>query len=147
MKYIAKLITLLSFLIICTEVRGQEKMTMEEWYKNISEYTLLKSNLSSKIIKLQKDKSELQTVLDEIISELKKIEEEYWLIVGSKEVYDTYNKKLERLYKICKNKEGKFEDAEKMFIELDTNLKCHPDFAVKYKEIKICLDNAKYREK
>jgi chromosome segregation ATPase len=147
MKYITKLITLLSFLIICTEVSGQEKMTMEEWHKQISEYTSLKFELASKIIKLQKDKSELQTTLDEKNSELKKIEEEYWLIVGGKEIYDAFNKKLDQLYKICKNKEGKFEDAEKMFMELDTNLKCHPDFASKYKEIKICLDNAKYREK
>ena len=144
-SFVQKII--LSLLLICTNAFGQEKMTMEEWKKQISEYTSLKLELTVKIIKLQKDKSELQAALEEKISELKKIEENYWQIVGCKEIYDAYNKKLDRLYKICKNKEGKFEEAENTFMELDTNLKCHPDFAAKYREIKLCLENAKYRDK
>jgi hypothetical protein len=148
MNKIYSILIALLLLLIYTNVNGQEKMTRENWQKQIKDFISIRSELSVKIDNLQKDTSDLQTIMEKKIEELKIVEEKYWSTIGGKYEYETYKNKLDKLDMICKNREGNWYDAEKMFLELDTNLKCHSDFASTYKAIKICLYSSRpYIEK
>jgi|WetSurMetagenome_2_1015567.scaffolds.fasta_scaffold32561_2 peptidoglycan hydrolase CwlO-like protein len=136
MYKIYSIFIVLLLLLMYTNVNGQEKMTRENWQKQIKDFTSLKSELSAKITNLQKDTSDLQAILEKKTEEIKIAEQEYWSTVGSKNEYETYKRKLDKLEAICKSRERSLDDAVKMFLELDTNLKCHPDFASMYNDIK-----------
>jgi nucleoid-associated protein YgaU len=118
------------------EETPQEEMTMEDWQKQIDDYTAKKNELTGKVAELQKDKDALAKTLETKKADVKKAEDEYWAAVGGKEKYDAYKNNLGKLETIVKNKEGKKEDAEAMYAELGkSNLKCHPDFAARYKKL------------
>jgi nucleoid-associated protein YgaU len=118
------------------EETPQEEMTMEEWQKQIDDYTAKKNELTGKVAELQKDKDALAKTLETKKADVKKAEDEYWAAVGGKDKYDAFKTNLGKLETIVKNKEGKKEDAEKMYAELGkSNLKCHPDFAARYKKL------------
>jgi nucleoid-associated protein YgaU len=114
----------------------KEEMTKEEWQKQIDEYTAKKSELTGKIADLLKDKDALTKTLDGKKSEVKKAEDDYYAAMGGKDKYDAYKTNLGKLETIVKNKEGKKEDADKMYADLGaSNLRCHPDFAARYKKL------------
>jgi len=118
------------------EETPQEEMTMEEWQKQIDEYTAKKNELTGKVAELQKDKDALAKTLETKKADVKKAEDEYWAACGGKDKYDAFKTNLGKLETIVKNKEGKKEDAEKMYAELGkSNLRCHPDFASRYKKL------------
>jgi len=118
------------------EETPQEEMTMEEWQKQIDDYTAKKNELTGKVAELQKDKDALAKTLETKKADVKKAEDEYWAACGGKDKYDAFKTNLGKLETIVKNKEGKKEDAEKMYAELGkSNLRCHPDFAARYKKL------------
>ena len=147
-KFLA--IFILFLLIIYGNVSGQEKITKEEWQNQLNQFSLKKKELTEKINELKKSKDELQNNLNDMIQESHKAEEAYLSVIGGKEKYQIYSNKLNYLELKCKNKEGSSRDAEDMFRELDTNLKCHPDFEQRYLMLKKYLnslirDNDRYR--
>jgi hypothetical protein len=118
------------------EETPKEEMTMEEWQKQIDDYTAKKNELTGKVAELQKDKDALAKTLETKKADVKKAEDEYWSAVGGKDKYDAFKTNLGKLETTVKNKEGKKEDAEKMYAELGkSNLRCHPDFAARYKKL------------
>lgn len=118
------------------EIPQEEEMTMEEWQRQIDEYTAKKTELTGKVEELQKDKDALAKTLETKKAEVKKAEDDYWAACGGKDKYDAFKTNLGKLETIVKNKEGKKEDAEKMYAELGkSNLRCHPDFAARYKKL------------
>lgn len=118
------------------EETPKEEMTMEEWQKQIDDYTAKKNELTGKVAELQKDKDALAKTLETKKADVKKAEDDYWSAVGGKDKYDAFKTNLGKLETIVKNKEGKKEDAEKMYAELGkSNLRCHPDFAARYKKL------------
>jgi len=118
------------------EEKKDEEMTKEEWQKQIDEYTAKKTELTGKVADLQKDKDALTKTLDSKKAEVKKAEDDYYSAIGGKDKYDAFKTNLGKLETIVKNKEGKKEDAEKMYADLSaSNLRCHPDFAARYKKL------------
>jgi hypothetical protein len=118
--------------IIYGIVSGQEKITKEEWQKQMDDFTLKKKKITGMINELKKSIDVLQSNLNAKMQESHKAEDEYWSIIGGKEKYQIYSNKLNYLEMKCKNKEVSLKDAEDMFQELDTKLKCHPDFEQRY---------------
>ncbi len=118
------------------ETPQEEEMTMEEWQRQIDEYTAKKTELTGKVEELQKDKDALAKTLETKKADVKKAEDAYWAACGGKDKYDAFKTNLGKLETIVKNKEGKKEDAEKMYAELGkSNLRCHPDFEARYKKL------------
>lgn len=122
------------------EVGEQEEMTDEQWEAQILELEAKKKDLTAKIADLQKEKNDLLAKVEEKKGELKKAEDDYWNEVGGKDKYNSFKSELEKVEKLCRNKEGAKEDVMKRFDELNSsNLKCHPEFATKFRMIKECL--------
>lgn len=124
------------------EPQEPEEMTDEQWEQQILDLTAKKTELTAKIVELQKDKTELLAKVEAKKEELKKAEDAYWLEVGGKDRYNAFKSDLDKVEKLCKNKEGSKDDVNKKFEELNnSNLKCHPDFATKFRSVKECLAN------
>jgi hypothetical protein len=122
------------------ETTEPEEMTDEQWEKQIAELTAKKTDLTAKIAELQKDKTDLLAKVEAKKEELKKAEDDYWNEVGGKDKYNAFKSDLDKVDKLCRNKEGSKDDVLKKFEELNSsNLKCHPDFSTKFRMIKECL--------
>ena len=122
------------------ENKEPEEMTDEQWEQQIKDLTAKKTDLTTKIAELQKDKTDLLAKVEAKKDELKKAEDNYWTEVGGKETYNAYKSDLDKVEKLCRNKEGSKDDVNKRFEELSkSNLRCHPDFATKFRSIKECL--------
>ncbi len=121
-------------------VEEPEEMTDEQWEAQMMELDAKKNELIAKVSELEKEKAELLAKVEVKKGELKKAEDDYWNEVGGKDKYNAYKSDLDRVEKLCKNKEGSKDDVMKKFEELNSsNLKCHPDFAAKFRSIKECL--------
>lgn len=150
MKLYKILILLLAFsFVFCFKVsfaqdeeegKEPEEMTDEQWEAQMTEFTAKKTELTAKIAELQKDKADLLAKVEAKKEELNKAESDYWNEVGGKEKYNAFKNDLDKVDKLCRNREGSKEDVLKKFEELNgSNLKCHPDFATKFRMIKECL--------
>lgn len=122
------------------EENEPEEMTDEQWEQQIQDLTAKKTELTSKVAELQKEKTDLLAKVEAKKEEIKKAEDAYWTEVGGKETYNAFKSDLDKVEKLCKNKEGSKDDVLKKFDALNSsNLKCHPDFATKFRMIKECL--------
>lgn len=149
MKLYKFLIFLLAFsLIICLkptfaqeeEIEEPEEMTDEQWEAQMIELDAKKTELTQKVAALQKDKNDLLAMVEAKKEELKKAEDNYWSEVGGKEIYNSYKSDLDKVEKLCRNKEGSKDDVMKKFNNLNSsNLRCHPDFVTKFRMIRECL--------
>jgi nucleoid-associated protein YgaU len=149
MKFYKFLIFLLAFsLVLCfkpifaqeEETSEPEEMTDEQWEAQIQELTAKKTDLTAKVAELQKEKTDLLAKVETKKEELKKAEDDYWNEVGGKDKYNAFKSDLDKVDKLCRNKEGTKEDVMKKFDELNSsNLRCHPDFATKIRMLKECL--------
>jgi nucleoid-associated protein YgaU len=121
---------------------ANEEMKKEQWETQINEYTAKKTDLTAKIVELQKDRTDLQAKFDAKKGEVKRAEDNYWNGIGGKDAYNSYKVNLDKVEKLCKSREGNKADIEIMFGDLSkSGLKCHPDFATKYRTIKECLSS------
>jgi len=118
-----------------------EDMDDDQWEAQITALTTTKNELTAKIENLQKDIDDLKTKSSAKDAELRNAEDAFWSELGGKEGYGTFKSNLERLEKICRNKEGSKEDAMKIFDGMSSlSMKCHPEFFARFKSLKQCLD-------
>lgn len=151
MKLFRFLILLLAFSLVFSlktsfaqdeEAPEQEEMTDEQWEAQITELTAKKTELTTKIAELQKEKTELLAKIEVKKDELKRAEDSYWTEVGGKETYNSFKSGIDKVEKLCKNKEGSKDDVQNKFNVLNnSNLKCHPDFITKFRALKECMAN------
>jgi hypothetical protein len=149
MKFYKFLILMLAFSLVFAvkisraqdeEPKEPEEMTDEQWEQQIKDLTAKKTELTAKIAEMQKEKTDLLAKVEAKKEELKKAEDTYWTEIGGKEAYNAYKSDLDKVDKLCKNKEGSKDDVMKKFDALNNSgLKCHPDFATKFRMIKECL--------
>ena len=126
------------------EPKEPEEMTTEQWETQINEFTAKKTELTKKIEDMQKEKAELLAKVEAKKGEIKTAEDAYWEAVGGKDSYNSFKSNLDKIEKLCKNKEGSKDEINKMFEELSkSGLKCHPDFTSKYRNVKDCIANWK----
>ncbi len=91
--------------------------------------------------RLQKDNDALIADVQKKEAELKIAEDAFWNELGGKEGYGSFKNNLERLEKMCKNKEGSQDDAMRTFESMNSQrMKCHPEFFARFKSVKQCLD-------
>jgi hypothetical protein len=151
MKLFRLLVLLLAFSLVFSlktsfaqdeEAPEPEEMTDEQWEQQITDLTTKKTELTAKIAELQKDKADLFAKVEIKKDELKKAEDNYWAEVGGKDAYNSFKSDLDKVEKLCKNKEGSKDEVQKKFDALNnSNLKCHPDFVTKFRSVKECLAN------
>ncbi len=122
------------------------EMTEEEWQKQMDEYTAKKNELTGKLDQLTKDVDALKKTNSDKDAAVVKAEEDLYASVGStKSGVADFRKKFEATEKFINKKEGKKEDAEKMFAEIEASkIKCLPEFYDRYKKMKDAL--AKWEE-
>ena len=121
---------------------GAPEMTEEEWQKQMDEYTAKKTELTGKLAQLDADITAAKTKNAEKDAALVKAEEDLYASVGStKSGVADFRKKFEAVEKTINKKEGKKEDAAKMFAEIEASkIKCLPEFFDRYKKMKAALD-------
>jgi len=149
MKFYKLLILMLAFSLIFAvkisraqdeEPKEPEEITDEQWEQQMKDLTAKKTELTAKIAEMQKEKTDLLAKVEAKKEEIKKAEDTYWNEIGGKDAYNSYKSDLEKVDKLCKNKEGSKDDVMKKFDALNSSgLKCHPDFATKFRMIKECL--------
>jgi hypothetical protein len=118
------------------------ELTSEEWQKQMDEYTAKKNELSGKLDQLSKDIEALKKTNSEKDAAVVKAEDDLYSSVGStKSGVADFRKKFEALEKTINKKDGKKEDAVKMFAEIEASrIKCLPEFYDRYKKMKAALD-------
>jgi len=121
---------------------GVPEMTEEEWQKQMDENTAKKNELTGKLDQLSKDIDALKKTNSEKDAAVIKAEEDLYSSVGStKSGVADFRKKFEAVEKTINKKEGKKEDAVKMFAEIEASrIKCLPEFYDRYKKMKAALD-------
>jgi LysM repeat protein len=121
---------------------GAPELTEEEWQKQMDEYTAKKNELAGKLDQLSKDIDFLKKNNSEQDAAVVKAEEDLYSSVGStKSGVADFRKKFEAVEKTINKKEGKKEDAIKMFAEIEASkIKCLPEFYDRYKKMKAALD-------
>jgi len=144
--FIALLILSLTFgaklaLFAQDEEGDKPEMTEEEWQKQMDENTAKKNELTGKLDQLTKDIDALKKTNTEKDAAVVKAEEDLYASVGStKSGVADFRKKFEQVEKTINKKEGKKEDAEKMFAEIEASkIKCLPEFYDRYKKMKDAL--------
>lgn len=146
MKFHKLLIALLVFSLVLgiNSVFAQDdeeeapEMTEEEWQAQMDEYTAKKNELAGKLDALNKEIDALKKTSAEKDAAVIKAEEDLYAAVGSNKAgVADFRKKFEKVEKIINKKEGKKEDAEKMFEEIEASkIKCLPEFYDRYKKMK-----------
>jgi len=118
------------------------ELTSEEWQKQMDENTAKKTELTGKLAQLDADIATLKTKNSAQDAALVKAEEDLYASVGStKSGVADFRKKFEAVEKTINKKEGKKEDAVKMFAEIEASkVKCLPEFFDRYKKMKAALD-------
>jgi nucleoid-associated protein YgaU len=118
------------------------EMTEEEWQKQMDEYTAKKNELTGKLDQLTKDVDALKKTNSDKDAAVTKAEEDLYASVGStKSGVADFRKKFEATEKTINSKNGKKEDAEKMFAEIEASkIKCLPEFYDRYKKMKANLE-------
>lgn len=119
-----------------------QEMTEEEWQSQMDEYTAKKNELTGKLDQLSKDIDALKKTNSEKDAAVVKAEEDLYASVGStKSGVADFRKKFETVEKTINKKEGKKEDAKKMFAEIEASkIKCLPEFYDRYKKMKAALN-------
>jgi nucleoid-associated protein YgaU len=118
-----------------------EDMDEDQWEAQINEFTAKKTELTLKLSDLQKETDALLATSNLKDAELRSAEDAFWNELGGKTGYSTFKNDLERLEKLCRNKEGSKDDAMKVFDALNsTRMKCHPEFFARFKAVKQCLE-------
>ena len=119
----------------------EPEMTEEEWQKQMDENTALKADLMGRLDQLSKDIDNLKKQNTEKDAAVVKAEEDLYASVGStKSGVADFRKKFEAVEKTINGKQGKKEDAEKMFAEIEASkIKCLPEFYDRYKKMKTAL--------
>ncbi|MCX6156412.1 MAG: LysM peptidoglycan-binding domain-containing protein [Ignavibacteriota bacterium] len=116
-------------------------MDNDQWEAQITDFTAKKNDLTTKIADLQKEIDELTAKTTSRDVDLRNAEDAFWSEVGGKENYGSFKSNLERLEKVCRNKEGSKEDAMKIFESMSTmKMKCHPEFFARFNSLKKCLE-------
>ncbi len=118
------------------------EMTEEEWQKQMDENTALKNDLTGRLDQLTKDIDALKKQNTDKDAAVTKAEEDLYASVGSNKAgVADFRKKFEAAEKTINGKQGKKEDAEKMFAEIEASkIKCLPEFYDRYKKMKAGLD-------
>ncbi len=151
MKFYKLPILMLAFFFVFTvkvsysqieETPEAEEMDEEQWEAEIIALTAKKNELTLKIADLQKENDALiaQSNLKEV--ELRNAEDAFWNELGGKGDYSLFKSNLDRLEKLCRNKEGSREDAMKIFDSMNSlRMKCHPEFFARFNTVRKCLDS------
>lgn len=118
------------------------EITEEEWQAQMDQNTAKKNELTGKLEQLSKDIDALKKTNSEKDAAVVKAEEDLYASVGStKSGVADFRKKFEAVEKTINKKEGKKEDAVKMFAEIEASkIKCLPEFFDRYKKMKAALD-------
>jgi nucleoid-associated protein YgaU len=152
MKFYKLPVLMLAFFLVFTlkvsyaqyeEVKTDPNLDMDEdqWEAQINELTAKKNELTEKIASIQKETDELMAKSSAKDVELRNAEDAFWNEVGGKENYGSFKSNLERLEKVCRNKEGSKEDAMKVFESMSSmKMKCHPEFFARFNSLKKCLE-------
>lgn len=127
--------------VFAQEEEEAPEMTEEEWQKQMDEYTAKKNELTGKLDQLTKDVDALKKTNSDKDAAVVKAEEDLYASVGStKSGVADFRKKFEATEKFINKKEGKKEDAQKMFAEIEASkIKCLPEFYDRYKKMKDAL--------
>ena len=119
-----------------------EDMDEDQWEAQITGLTAKKNELALKVAELQKENDGLTAKSLAKDVELKNAEDAFWSELGGKDGYGAFKSNLERVEKLCKNKEGSKEDAMKIFDAMSgLRMKCHPEFFARFNSVKKCLDS------
>jgi len=117
------------------------EITEEQWETQIAELTAKKNELTEKIASLQKENDALLAKSLQKDVELRNTEDAFWSELGGKSGYSTFKNDLERLEKLCRNKEGSKDDAMIIFDAMNNSrMKCHPEFNARFNSVRQCLD-------
>lgn len=117
------------------------EMDEDQWEAEIAQLTAKKEELTQKVASLQKDIDALIADNSKKEAELKLTEDAFWNELGGKDGYASFKTNLERLEKLCRNKEGSQDDAMKIYNSMNgLRMKCHPEFFARFKSVKQCLD-------
>ena len=124
------------------ETEEPEEMDEDVWEAQMSELTAKKNLLIQQVADLQKEIDILAVQNETKTAELKKVEDDLFNEIGGRDAYSQFKYDLEKLERICRNKEGSKEDAMSKVEEMN-NLKarCHPEFYTRFNSLKKCLDN------
>ncbi len=146
MKFHKIFVFLLAFsLVIGTKVSlfaQEEEMTMEEWQKQIDEYTAKRDQLNGQISDINKEIDALKKTSADKDAAITKAEDEMYASVGStKAGVADWRAKFEALEKDCKGKKVTKEEADKRYMELDkSKIKCLPEFWNRWNDLRKCID-------
>jgi len=118
------------------------EMDDEQWEATILELTAKKTELTSKLKFLQSEYDEFKAKSNAKDAELRSAEDAFWNELGGRDEYGSFKNNLERLEKLCRNKEGSNEEAVKTFDVMNgSSMKCHPEFFARFNSVKKCLDS------
>jgi len=124
------------------EIQDPLDMDEDQWEAQITELTAKKNELTLKLSDLQKETDALLATSNLKDAELRSAEDAFWNEVGGKDGYGSFKSNLDRLEKLCRNKEGAKDDAMKIFDALySSRMKCHPEFFARIKAVKQCLES------
>jgi nucleoid-associated protein YgaU len=117
------------------------EMDEDQWEAEVIQLLAKKDELTLKVATLQKDNEALIADVQKKEAELKLAEDAFWNELGGKDGYSAFKNNLERLEKMCKNKEGSQDDAMKIFESMSSQrMRCHPEFFTRFKNLKQCID-------
>ncbi len=118
-----------------------EEMDEDQWEAQILELTAKKNQLTEQLAAIQKDVDGLNQTNNLKSEELKKAEDAYWDFFGGKDAYTQFKNDLDKLERQCRNKDGMKDEAQAKFDKMDKmKLKCHPEFAERFKRLRECLE-------
>lgn len=159
MKFYKLLIILLAFSLIAgvnvsiaqiletnktqeTEKEEDPEMDQDEWEAQMIDLMSKKEALTKQIDNLQKDSDLLKVQNESKAVDLKAVEDALWNEVGGKDAYIKFKYELERLEKVCRNKEGSKDEAMSKVEEMNNmKARCHPELFTRFKNLKTCLEN------
>ncbi|MCE1163880.1 MAG: LysM peptidoglycan-binding domain-containing protein [Bacteroidetes bacterium] len=124
------------------ETKGSEDMDEDQWEAQILELTAKKNQLTEQLANMQKEVDGLTGQNNLKSEELKKAEDAYWDYFGGKDAYTQFKNDLDKLERQCRNKDGMKDEAQAKFDKMDKmKLKCHPEFADRFKRLRECLES------
>lgn len=128
------------FLVVGTKVTfaQDEEMTMDEWQRQIDEYTAKKDMLNGQLNDLNKEIDALKKTSADKDAALVKAEEDLYTAVGSNKAgVADWRSKFEALEKDVKAKKVTKEEAEKRYAELEkSKVRCLTEFWNRWNQLK-----------
>jgi nucleoid-associated protein YgaU len=124
------------------EEEEDPEMDQDEWEAQMIDLMAKKDAMTKQIENLQKDNDLLKKELEVKLEELRIAEDVLWNEVGGKDAYTKFKYELERLEKVCRNKEGSKVEAMSRVEEMNTmRVKCHPELFTRFNNLKTCIEN------